>query len=61
MKNFYLTDSMNKEEKIEATKEFLKDYIDEVENSDLNYVKFNCAETVEMYKLLLEVLNRYEN
>jgi len=57
LKNFYLTDSMNKSEKINATKEFLNDYIDEVENSDSDYVKLNCGEAVEMYKLLLELIN----
>jgi len=57
MKNFYLTDSMDRSEKIIAIKEFLNDYINEVENSDSDYVKFNCEETVEIYKIILQVMN----
>jgi len=57
VKNFYLTDSMSRTEKIEAIKEFLNDYINEVENSDSDYVKFNCAETVEMYKIILQIMS----
>lgn len=61
MKNIYLTESMNKTEKLIATKEFLKDYIEEVDNSDIIYVRYTCAETSEMYKLILEILNLNEN
>lgn len=56
LKDFYLTDSMNKAEKLTATKEFLKDYIKEVDNSDINYIRYTCAETSEMYKIILELL-----
>ena len=48
---------MDRSEKIIAIKEFLNDYINEVENSDSDYVKLTCAETVEMYKIILQIMN----